>query len=201
MISTQLKKLRKKHSLTQIQFAEIFNISNGTIAMWETEKRQPDNDMLMRIANYFNVSVDYILGRSETEKENRGVMIPVLGRVIAGLPIEAVEEIIDYEEITEEMARNGEYFALKIKGNSMSPRIEENDVVIVRKQSYVDNGNIAIVLINGYEATCKKIHHNENGITLISLNNSYSPMFYTKEECEKLPVQIICKVVELRGKF
>lgn len=201
MIANQLKKIRKKHSLTQIQFAEIFNISNGTIAMWETGKRQPDNDMLMRIANYFNVSVDYILGRMETESQKKGIMIPVLGRVIAGIPIEAVEEIIDYEEITEEMARNGEHFALKIKGNSMSPRIEENDVVIVRKQSYVDNGNIAIVLINGYEATCKKIQHNENGITLISLNSSYSPMFYTKEECEKLPVQIIGKVVELRGKF
>lgn len=201
MIANQLKKIRKKYNLTQVQFAEIFNISNGTIAMWETGKRQPDNDMLMKIANYFNISVDYILGRSETETQKEAVKIPVLGRVIAGIPIEAIEEIIDYEEITEEMARNGEYFALKIKGNSMSPRIEEDDVVIVRQQNYVDSGNIAIVLVNGNEATCKKVQHNKNGITLISLNSSYAPMFYTREECENLPVQIIGKVVELRGKF
>lgn len=197
----QLKNLRKRDGITQTQLSEYMGITQATLSGWENEKFEIDTASLKKLATYFNVSIDYLLGTEETEKPKKGIMIPVLGKVIAGLPIEAVEEIIDYEEITEEMARNGEYFALKIKGNSMSPRIEENDVVIVRKQSYVDNGNIAIVLINGYEATCKKINHNENGITLISLNNSYSPMFYTKEECEKLPVQIIGKVVELRGKF
>jgi len=201
MIAKQLKKIRKENNITQIQFAEIFNISNGTIAMWETGKRQPDNEMLLKIANYFNVSVDYLLGREEIESSKKGVKIPVLGKVIAGIPIEAVEEILDYEEISEELAKTGEFFALKIKGDSMSPRIEENDVVIVRKQSNAENGDIAIILVNGDEATCKKIQYNSNGLTLISLNNSYTPMFFTKEDCELLPVRIIGKVVELRAKF
>jgi len=73
--------------------------------MWETGKRQPDNEMLLKIANYFNVSVDYLLGREEIESSKKGVKIPVLGKVIAGIPIEAVEEILDYEEISEELDR------------------------------------------------------------------------------------------------
>ena len=96
---------------------------------------------------------------------------------------------------------NRDLLRRKSGGLGTTPRIEEDDVVIVRQQNYVDSGNIAIVLVNGNEATCKKVQHNKNGITLISLNSSYAPMFYTREECENLPVQIIGKVVELRGKF
>lgn len=201
MLSEQLKKLRKSQNLSQVKFAKIFNISNGTIAMWETGKRQPDSEMLSKIADYFGVSVDYLLGRTETMPKAKGVKIPVLGNVAAGIPIDAIEEIIDYEEIPEEMARNGEFFGLRINGDSMSPRIEIGDVVIVRKQSTVDNGDIAIVLINGDVASCKKIKFNDNGIFLISSNPAYEPIFFTKEECQTKPVQILGKVVELRGKF
>lgn len=87
----------------------------------------------------------------------RGVRIPVLGRVVAGIPIEAVEEILDYEEITPELAATGEFFALKIRGHSMEPRMMEGDVVIVRKQEDVESGDVAIVLVNGNEATVKRV--------------------------------------------
>lgn len=103
--------------------------------------------------------------------------------------------------IEEKEAATGELFALRIKGNSMEPKISENDVVIIKQQSSVDNGEIAIVLVNGQDATCKKIMYHNNGISLLSFNQSYPPMFYTSEECEKLPVRIIGKVVELRAKF
>jgi repressor LexA len=125
----------------------------------------------------------------------------VLGEIAAGIPIEAVTDIIDYEEIPEAMARDGEYFALKIKGGSMEPRMLEGDVVIVRKQSMVDTGDIAVVLVNGDSATVKKVKIMPEGIMLIPLNPAYETMFYPKEDVERLPVQILGKVVELRGKF
>ncbi len=196
----QLKNLRKKAGITQMQLSEYMGVTQATLSGWENEKFEIDTASLKKIADYFNVSVDYLLGR-EAQKSKKGVLIPVLGRVVAGIPIDAIEEILDYEEITQEMANSGEFFALKIKGDSMTPRIQENDVVIVRKQAQVDNGSIAIVLINGNEATCKKVQYNEKGVALISYNSSYTPMFYTKEECLTLPVVVIGKVVELRAKF
>lgn len=196
-----LNELRKKRGILQKEIAKELKISQQAYANYENGKRQPDSEMLSKIADYFGVSVDYLLGRTETMPKAKGVKIPVLGNVAAGIPIDAIEEIIDYEEIPEEMARNGEFFGLRINGDSMSPRIEIGDVVIVRKQSTVDNGDIAIVLINGDVASCKKIKFNDNGIFLISSNPAYEPIFFTKEECQTKPVQILGKVVELRGKF
>ena len=99
------------------------------------------------------------------------------------------------------MAADGEHFGLKITGHSMEPRICDGDVVIVRRQDTCDNGNIAIVLINGDEATCKRVKVSDHGISLISTNPEYEPLFYTKHEVEALPVRILGVVVELRGKF
>lgn len=137
----------------------------------------------------------------EKSKSKKGVWIPVLGKVQAGIPMDAVEYIIDHEEISEEMARQGEFFALQIKGDSMEPRITEGDVVIVRKQPDVDNGSIAIVLVNGDEATIKKIQKFEGGINLIPSNPAYDVKTFTNEQILSLPVQILGKVVELRAKF
>ena len=131
----------------------------------------------------------------------QGVRIPVYGSVAAGIPLEAIQDIEDYEEITEDMARSGKYAALKIKGNSMLPRFTPGDVVIVRLQDDVDNGDIAIVIVNGDEATCKKIKKTPEGVMLISTNPDYEPMFYSNQEIAELPVRIWGKVVELRAKF
>ena len=135
------------------------------------------------------------------DRDTPNTRIPVLGKVIAGIPLDAVEEIIDYEEIPIEMAKNGEYFALQIKGDSMEPKFSAGDVVIVRKQEDVDNGDIAIVLVNGNEATVKKIRKFDGGINLIPTNSNYDVLTYTNAQIEQLPVRIIGKVVELRAKF
>ena len=95
---------------------------------------------------------------------SKGIKIPVLGRVPAGVPIEAVEDIIDYEEIPVEMAKDGEFFGLQIKGDSMEPRICEGDVVIVRKQDDAESGDLVIAMINGDEATCKRLMKYSDGI-------------------------------------
>ena len=200
-----LKKLRLNKKISQQKFADIIGVSRSTIAMWETGGSQPDNDNLKRIANYFNVSVDYLLGREPQDTaistRKKGIKIPVLGRVQAGIPVEAIEEILGYEEITEEMASQGEFFALKIRGDSMLPRMVEGDVIIVRKQSNVDSGDIAVVLVNGNDATVKKIRKTESGIELVPLNPSFDIKYYSNSEIESLPITIIGKAVELRGKF
>ncbi|MGM9682903.1 MAG: LexA family protein, partial [Eubacteriales bacterium] len=107
----------------------------------------------------------------------------------------------DWEEISETMAHNGEYIALRIKGDSMEPRMKTGDVIIVRLQNDVDNGEIAVVRANGDEATCKKIKKTPEGLMLLSLNPEYEPIFYTAKQVQELPVSIIGKVVELRAKF
>lgn len=127
--------------------------------------------------------------------------INVLGRVAAGIPINAIEEIIDTEEITEDLSKNGEFFGLKIKGDSMEPRICNGDVVIVRQQNDAESGDIVIAMVNGDDATCKRLVKYASSIALVSLNTKYEPMMFTIEEIETKPVRIIGKVVELRGKL
>ena len=203
----RLKELRNQKNISQKKLADKLSVSRSTVAMWETGASQPDTNMLLQIANFFNVSVDYLLNNENISNSQikvhtkNSVKIPVLGEVAAGFPMFADENIIDYEEIPAEMAKNDDYFALKIHGDSMEPRICNNDVVIVRKQSDVESGDIAIVLINGDSGTCKKILKYENGITLLSFNVAYEPRFFTNEEINTLPVTIIGKVVELRGKL
>lgn len=200
----RLKELRKDANITMKKFGEIIGVSESTISLYESGKRQPDYNTLERIADHFNVTVDYLLGRDQLPHPKpiaSGVKIPVLGIVQAGVPMEAIENIIDYEEISEEMARSGEYFGLRVKGSSMEPKFSEGDVVIVRKQPDAENGEIAIILVNGSEATIKKIKKDSNGIMLIPSNPNYEVQFYDNKDIEEKPVQIIGKVVELRAKF
>lgn len=130
-----------------------------------------------------------------------GVTINVLGRVAAGTPIEAIEDVVDTEEIAQEMASSGEFFGLQIRGDSMEPKMSEGDVVIVRQQDDAESGEVVIASINGTDATCKRLRKYRDGIELISTNPSYQPMFFSNEDIEKKPVRIIGKVVELRCKF
>jgi lexA repressor len=186
---------RKKISLPQLE--QELGFGNATIVKWD--KSTPKADKLKKVANYFNVSMEYLMdGNIEKPK---GVKIPVLGDVAAGIPIEAIEDIIDYEEIDEELASKGEFFGLRIKGNSMSPRIQSGDVVIVRVQSDAESGDIVIAKVNGDDACCKKLLKHADGITLLSFNQDYEPLSFNKQDIVSLPVSIIGKVVELRGKF
>ena len=202
-IGDRIRALRTNANMTQIELANKLNISNSTLSQYESGARTPSDDMKLKIAALFQVSTDYLLsGTANTvNTKTKGVQIPVLGEVRAGYPMEAVENIIDYEEIDEEMARRGEFFALRIKGDSMEPRFVEGDVVIVRKQETADSGDIVVALVNGDSATIKKLKRHQNGITLVPSNSAYEPMYYSNEEIMELPVNILGKVVELRAKF
>ena len=196
--SNSLVQLRNNRHITQEELAKALGVSRSTIGMYESGTREPNFETLEAIADYFNVSMGFLIGNDTSAYS---VKIPVLGRVAAGIPLEAVECVLDYEEIPAELARTGEFFGLQIKGDSMSPRILEGDVVIVRKQETCATGDIAIVLVDGADATCKRVVFHESGLSLIGLNPGFAPRFYTQQEIETLPVQIIGKVVELRGKL
>lgn len=202
-IGERIKEARKSAGLTQLELAKKTELSRSYIGDIEKDRYNPSVSTLQLIATATNTPLEDLLPSTKTvSPAGRGVRIPVLGRVVAGIPIEAVEEILDYEEITPELAASGEFFALKIRGHSMEPRMMEGDVVIVRRQDDVESGDIAIVLVNGNEATVKRVKKQEDGITLIATNTSvYEPHYYSNKEIEELPVRILGKVVELRGKL
>ena len=181
-------------------------IPSSTFSTWKKKDAAPDRKYLVALSDYLGLSTDYILtGEKEDIKkiklDDEPIQIRVLGKVAAGVPIEAVEDVIGEETISKKMAETGDYFGLRISGDSMEPLIHHGSIVIVRQQDDVENGDIAIVIVNGEDATCKKIEKFENGIMLVPINKAYEEKFYTNEEIEKLPVRIIGKVVESRTKF
>lgn len=201
-IGIYIKQLRLSKGLSQEELGKIVGVQRAAVQKWEAGKVQNlKRDTIKKLADYFGVNpVSFIDADNETTASS-GVKIPVLGTVPAGIPLEAIEEILDYEEIPTQMAMQGEYFALKIKGDSMQPRISAGDVVIIRKQDDIDSGDIAIVMVNGDDATIKKVKKFDGGINLIPFNNAYDVITYSNKDIRSLPVRILGKVVELRAKF
>lgn len=193
----RLKEIRIRHQKTQQEVADYLKVNRTTYTKWETGKHEPDAETLVKLAAYYGVTVDELIGAAPV----KGVRIPIYGSVPAGIPLEAIQDIDGYEEITPALAASGDYFALRIKGNSMAPRICDGDVVIIKKETAVESGDVAIVLVNGNEATCKEVQFSKAGMTLVGWNVAdFSPMFYTREEIETLPVRILGRVVEARIK-
>ena len=201
----RIKKLRLQRGWSQEELAKKIGYADKTsIAKIEAGKVDLPQSKIIAFSNVFFVTPSYLMDGNNSlpnSTKRKGIPINVLGRVAAGIPIESVEEIIDTEEITEELAATGDFFGLQIKGDSMEPRITEGDVVIVRQQEDAENGETVIVLINGEDATCKCLKKYSDGIMLLSNNPKYEPMVFSKQEIIDKPVKIIGKVVELRGKF
>lgn len=200
MFSKRLKELRKIKKITQTDLANILHLSHGAVAMWETDKRQPDNDTLMQIADFFGVTVDYLLGReNELAIKNQidvGELemypIPLVGKVVAGMPIECEEYIEGYVYINHRPKE--EYFALKVFGDSMiNAGIPDGAILIVHKQSYAENGNIVVAFLNG-EQTVKYLKYSEDDMYLVPANNNYLPIHIKKTD----EFLILGKVVEIR---
>jgi repressor LexA len=205
LTAERLRIARDKKQWSYGMLSDATGFSKSTLQRYETGfVSNIPVERLKIIGGVLGVRPEWLMGFDEndsTNKNQKGYSVPVLGYVRAGIPIEAVEEILDYEEISQELANTGDFFALKIKGDSMEPKISEGDVVIVRKQEQVENGELAVVLVNGNDATVKRFYMNESGVTLISSNPSYPPFIYSKEQVSELPVSVIGKVVELRAKF
>lgn len=190
------------------ELANRSEVNKASISQYINGSHKPSNISAGKMASVLQVNPLWLMGFDVPMVEvvpkvisKKGVTINVLGRVAAGIPIEAVEDIIDTEEIAEELAKTGTFFGLQIHGNSMEPKFSEGDVVIVRQQSDAESGDIVIATVNGNNATCKRLKKYETGIALLSTNPDYDPMIFTNEEIENKPVRILGKVVELRAKF
>ena len=207
------KKLRQIDVLNLAKpFQQKYNIkfSKSHLSQYVNGKSNPNNEKIFLLSKVFGVTEAWLLGYNVPRYERientgpqtpQGLKIPVLGTVAAGIPISAVEEILDYEEVPQSWKNQGEFFGLRIKGDSMKPDINHGDTVIVRKQSTANNGDVVITLVNGDDVTCKKFEKLDNGIILISNNSEYSPMYFSNEEVVTKPVVILGRVVELRRKF
>lgn len=206
-IGENIRYLRTTNNISQEELAAALGYkSYTTITKWESGVSEPTLKMANQIAAFFKISVNDLCYKklsvpSTGVTHKKGVVIKVLGRVAAGIPIEAVEDVIDTEEITEEMAATGTYFGLQIKGDSMVPNICDHDVVIVRQQEDAETGDTVIALVNGDDATCKRLKKYHDGIELIPNNPNFEPIYFSNEEIQSKPVRIIGKVVELRRKF
>lgn len=187
---------------TRNDMCEALGVKYTTFTDWVKGNVYPRIDKIELMANYFGINkADLVEEHSNKPTSSSAVTIPVLGRVAAGIPLTVSEYIVDTEEIPAAMAADGEYFGLMIKGDSMEPKISNGDVVIVRKQEDADDGDIVIALVNGDDAVCKRLKKYSDGISLISNNPAYEPMYFNNAEIVEKPVQIIGKVKELRAKF
>ncbi len=207
-IGNKIKYARTMRHVTLDDVARKIGVAKSTVQRYEAGKIDKIKlPVIESIAYALNVNPAWLIGKSDNidfplrPTAQHGVPIKVLGRVAAGIPIEAIEDVIDTEEITEEMAKTGTFFGLQIRGDSMEPRIYDGDVVIVRQQEDAESGDIVIALVNGDDAVCKRLSKYDGGISLISLNSKYDPLIFTDKDVQNKPVRIIGKVVELRGKL
>lgn len=216
----RLKELRKEKGMTQEELSKIFNTGKASISHYESNRRLPDPNTIEKYAEYFNVTVDYLLGRTDTKNnkpidlfpsfkfnENSStlkilneinkehmVRLPIVGTVKAGLGGVAFEDYLGYEYAYGININEAIYFYLKVKGDSMEPRINEGDLALVRKQDDVENGELAVVVVNGYEGVIKKVVKKENCIELHSFNMYYPPRVFIGSELELL--KIVGKVIK-----
>lgn len=197
-------------NITAQELSNKSGVAKSSISQYVNGSHKPSNISSGKMASILDVNPLWLMGFNVPMIENtinivatssKGVQINVLGRVAAGVPIEAIENIIDTEEITEELARTGNFFGLQIHGDSMIPNICDGDIVIVRQQEDAETGDIVIATVNGTDATCKRLRKYKDGIELIANNPTYEPLDFSNQEIIEKPVRIIGKVIELRRKF
>lgn len=209
MLSDRLKELRKeKNNMTQDDLARALNISQSTITMIETNRRKASNTLILQLANFFDCSVDYLLGHSDVKNVtlnklavDEQIDIPIIGTVKAGIDGLAFEDYLGSEKADKNSVNGGgKYFYLKIKGDSMiNEGILPGDLALVREQNDVEYGELAIILVDDEEGTIKRVYKNSGSITLQGANPKYPPRTFTGEDMKK--VKIIGKVKELKRKF
>ena len=205
----RLKAAMDKAGVKAVDLHNRTGISKSTISEYLSGNYEPKQKNIYKLATALGILPSELMGITPATPPNAIPMdsytykIPLLGRVAAGEPIYADEHIESYEFIDSRYKDDGnDYFALRIDGKSMEPTIMDGDIVIVRQQSFAENGQIGIVLIDGEDATAKEIRENPDGITLIGHNVAvYPPHFYSKHQIVELPVKIIGVVMEIRRRM
>lgn len=197
-----LKNLRLSRNITQGELAAKLGISRSAVGMYETGGREPDFEMMEAIADIFNVDMDYLMGRSQVERKhpitppNSEIppgfqpmpemdIVPLVGRIACGTPITAEENI---ERMVCVPSKWHATFTLTCEGTSMEPRIHDGDLVAIRSQPTVENGEIAAVRIEG-EATLKRVYLHDNFIELRAENPSFESIILAKEDMNTVTIE------------
>lgn len=210
-MKNRLHELRIKKRMSQTEMAKIMCVSQGTYSLWENDKVRIDNDSLQKLADFFGVSVDYLLGRDEFHPtnelpiENYFIRLPVFGSIRAGFGRSLVPEVTgDFEEVPPSTTRGypkNELMVLIVKGDSMYPDFQDGDRVLIHRQDSVDSGDIAAIIYDGEDATIKKIRYEsgQNWFEMIPRN----PEFKTKriEGVNLQDCRVIGKVIHLFRKI
>lgn len=197
----KIKALCKEKGVKQSFLAEKMRVSRGYFTDAALGKTTIPSYRLQIIADALDTTVEYLTDMTDDKARPSVVKVKIYGTIAAGIPIDAIEDVIDEEEIPAAMANGSEYIGLKVKGDSMEPLIPNGAYAILRCQPDCENGQIAAVLINGNEATLKRVVKRSNGITLIPENAKYPTLSFSNEEIEKAPVTIIGVLKETRMKF
>lgn len=205
IFSENLNSYIAKSEKTQLEIAKSIGVSPQTFNTWCKGVAIPRMGKVQALADYFNINKSDLIEDKklniDTVPIESGYTIPVLGRVAAGYGKEAVEEVIGQIEISPALAAKGDYFGLLIKGDSMIPTLYDGDTVIVQRVDDAESGDLVIALVNGHDATCKRLQKYAEGIALIPQNPVYEPMRFTESEIDTTPVKILGKVIEMRRKF
>lgn len=215
-VGLRLKQARELRNITLEEAGKKVDVHKSTVLRWENgETEKIKFPVIEMLASFYNVNPVWLMGydvpmeREYKTKENLKFyggntndkrLFPVLGEVKAGYDYLSSENIIGYISIDKNLGDPENYYALKIVGDSMSPILNEDDIVVVHKQNDVENGNVAIILIDDEEATIKRVYKTDKGIRLEAFNPYYPTKEFTKEEIKNKPVKIIGKVVEGRIK-
>lgn len=210
--ASNLKYLREKKGLSQNKLAEKVGVNQTTIARWETEEIKPSIDNVEQIASALNVSLpDLLITNLKFDNgilvdiDSDTIQIPVLGKIPAGMPLEAIEDTyaIDTIDIPKDWLRgDNHYFALRLEGDSMEPEYLDNDIIIFKQSNTCNSGDDCCIRINGFDATFKRVRIQDTGINVIPLNENNSSgfisTFYSKEDIEKMPIEILGVVKQIR---
>lgn len=189
-----LRYLRKVNKMSQDELASKLGYKSfTTVQKWEDGTAFPRVSTLSRMAQIFNIDVDHLLNYNVRSKH---VAVPILGEVKAGYDLYANEDIYGYEYCDNKEYGPGEYFYLKVKGDSMIDlRIGQGDIVYVRKQDYLDDKDIGVFLLDNNEVTIKKAIFTDDGIILRAANPKYPDRSFKENEIRILGKVLHCKVL------
>ncbi|HDC9764933.1 TPA: helix-turn-helix domain-containing protein [Staphylococcus aureus] len=199
-----IKSRRKELNLTLEQVGDLVGVGKSTVRKWETgDIENMKRDKIVKLAKALRVSPSYIMGIEDEKPQLETIpvkKIPVVSKISAGMPIYTEENLIDYIYFaTKNLNSNKEEFGLQVSGDSMDKLFQDGDVVVVEKDSTVENGQLGVVLVNGYNGTVKRIRYNNGQIILIpeSNNPSHYPQVYGKDD----EVKIVGRVVASQKLF
>lgn len=195
MFKDRLFYLRKQKKLSQDELGQLIGVSQQAVAKWEGGSAFPNQKFIEQLCEIFGVTMDFLFDNSP----NRGTKIPVLNTIIPGVSMGTMTDIDGYEEISEAMAENGTYFAVKINDYAMAPRILPGDISIVQEQASCADGDFCLVQIGGNPPSIRQLYQKTDGLILIALNSvCFPPQFLTTEDIHSLPLRILGIVRELR---